>query len=524
MSLDFNTTVQHVPLPDEIPTHPENQDKLNDKNENHTQPWSSIICHIIPVGLLKISGSTINSALQLIIPLYTISKYPSNSSTIAGIIITCQGLGLLISSIFIGRFISLTSDEFCILCTILLRTLSILILIFYDNNLILWIITQLLFGMSIGALSISVNHIMAKYIKTKKRGRLSSMIAGFSRLGRAAGPLYVGYITDLRISLIISCIISILSFLIVCCIMLPPKIAINIDNDNDNQDILVSSGSFIYFREGWKQTKLKKLSITNWMTTIDTKESKKSKKNISMCYVWFKYGKLMFLYGIFGFGLKWVRQTRKMILTFRGDDLLLSNKNIGTINSCSFILDSFMFIIAGYIMDKFGRKATAIPGLFGFVIALSFISFVNNFAQLLSIAIVFGLADGITVGLMMVSTADLAPKECKSEFISAFKIFNNLPRVLTPFIIGWLTNDVSIFVASILSAVIGFIALLWMAFVLEDTSHVSMKKNKNGNDTNQNVKMDSLVKNDSVNENSNVTPLESPSMEMLDEKLIQAIN
>ena len=121
-----------------------------------------------------------------------------------------------------------------------------------------------------------------------------------------------------------------------------------------------------------------------------------------------------------------------MILTFRGEEIGLSNGNIGTVNSVSFILDSCLFYIAGYLMDKYGRKSTAIPGLILFVIALGIIAFVNDFIQLLIIAIIFGLGDGITGGLMMVSAADLAPKECKSEFIGAIRLLFNIPKVICP--------------------------------------------------------------------------------------------
>jgi len=183
----------------------------------------------------------------------------------------------------------------------------------------------------------------------------------------------------------------------------------------------------------------------------------------------------MLWYGLFGFGLKWVRQTRKMILTFRGDELLLSQAQIGTINSVSFMLDSMMFVPAGYLGDRYGRKSTAVPGLAMFVVALTALNFVHGYGELMSVSVLFGLGDGITVGLMMASTADLAPAECKSEFVGAFKIYANLPQVIAPFVIGYLCTEVSIFSASILSAVIGFIALLWIACVLEDPAKYNRK-------------------------------------------------
>ena len=463
MSVVLNSTVQHIALSEDTSEAESN----NEIDPNPHQPSSSIICHIIPVILLKVTSSIVHSALQLAYPLYAISHYPNNSTTIAGLIFGAQGVGILSSSIFVGRFISKTSDEFCILIAIIIRTLSIVLIAIFDTHLSAWIFTAFCIGFSgLGAISISVNHILAKHIKTKQRGKISSMIAGLSRFGRAIGPLYVGFIDDTRIYLLISAVISFASFLIVCCVMLPPNITIN---------SVESPGSYKHFKEGWQQTKCSKLSIPNWLSP----QNKKS-QNIGLCYVWYKYGKILLFYGLFGFGIKWSRQTRKMILTFRGDELSLSNAEIGSINSVSFVLDSVCFVFAGYLMDRYGRKINAVLGLFLFAVALIAINFVSDFETLLVIAIIFGLGDGVTVGLMMTSTADLAPKECKSEFISAFKLFVNLPRVIAPIIIGTLCNEVSLLSAALLSAVIALIVMLWVAFVLEDTSAHSIKNSQNG--------------------------------------------
>lgn len=130
-------------------------------------------------------------------------------------------------------------------------------------------------------------------------------------------------------------------------------------------------------------------------------------------------------------------------------------------------------------MDKYGRKFTAIPGLSMFAMALVAISFVSNFEGLVAVAALFGLGDGITTGLMMTIVADLAPKECKSEFIAGFKLFSGSPAIITPMIIGVLCTQHSLFFAAMLSAGIGFVTMLWMAFGLEESSKQSVEYKEN---------------------------------------------
>ena len=472
MALDVNSSFQHIPLSD---LSEKSKDSPNQSNDDQSS-CSSIICHVIPVALVKATSSMVGSALNLAIPLFAIHKFPDNSHLIAGLVITTNGLGVLLSSLFIGNLIASTSDEFCTIISILLRTSFLLLLCAVDNYLSIWIIVALVFGLCQGSIAISMNHILASKIKSKKRGRITSLVAGCSRSGRAIGPLYVGYISDLRVALLISAAISILSLILLCGVMIPPKININTSNIANG----TTSGSFSYFKASWKQTKWNRLDLRNWVKSKEESHCKTAAKR-QRCYVWSRYGSMLLFYGIFGFGLKWVRQTRKLILTFRGHEMALSNHQIGEINSLSFASDFVLFIFAGFLMDRFGRKATAIPGLIGFVVALILLNFVRDFKELLAISGLFGLSDGITVGLMMTSAADLAPSECKSEFIAAFKLFTTMPQVLAPSVVGALCNEVSIESAALLSAGIGTVALFWITCVLEDPSkHNARKEMENG--------------------------------------------
>ena len=90
--------------------------------------------------------------------------------------------------------------------------------------------------------------------------------------------------------------------------------------------------------------------------------------------------------------------------------------------------------------------------------------------------IVFGVADGITAGLLMTIAADLAPSECRSEYIAQFRMLVNLPKVLGPVIIGALCTNVSLLAASVLSAGIGGVSLFWIIFVLDDPKKHGQKQ------------------------------------------------
>eukprot|EP01083_Nonionella_stella_P028636 78861_1 len=428
--------------------------------------WKSIICHIIPLMLTQFTFAVVDSSLLLLIPLYAHQAFPSHSSTMAGLILTCQGIGLVATSPFIGDFIASTTTEFCLLSATLVRTLCILLIFIWHNSLFVWISTSLLYGLSATATRVCVNHFMSMFFKTRNRGRVSSIINGARRAGSACGPLYVGLISNVQLSLGLTMAISCATILVVCCIMTPPNHPLNLHNTESS----MSHGSFIYFKQSFKQIGIHKFHPKYWVFFAPNRTEKQRTR---FCYVWKTYGKLLVSVGIFAFALSWVRITRKLILTFHALELHLSHAQIGTINAVSFVPDTLMFPLAGFVSDRYGRKAAGIPGFVMFVVALLLLSFTNNFVELILVGILFGLADGITAGLLMTFCSDIAPMECRSQFISQFRFFSNVPLLVCPTVIGVLCTNVSLMSGALLSASIGAIGLFWIVFVLEESSKVS---------------------------------------------------
>ncbi len=142
-----------------------------------------------------------------------------------------------------------------------------------------------------------------------------------------------------------------------------------------------------------------------------------SRAGYSLLDVWKKYWKTLLSISIYAFGQNYIRATRRIILTFQGNILQFSENEIGLINSYSYIPDSLLFPLAGYLMDNYGRKYTSIPSLTLFILATMLVPFTSNQLELTMVALLYGCADGIATGLIMTIGADLAPNECRSQFI-----------------------------------------------------------------------------------------------------------
>ena len=413
----------------------------------------------------------VDSALILLIPLHTDTAFA------AGLIVTFIGISTVVTSPLVGHGITRTSTEFVLLIATMLRTVALLVILLDSTSTALWLIVALAYGSTVVGTQIPVNHYLSKYIPSGNRGRSASMINGMRRFGSCIGPLFAGHIRDFHVSVLITMAISLQSITVICCLLTPSNIPARPMYDVDGETRLAADGSLRYFKHSMQSFNVHRLNLLNWIRNSNDHKGRETERRLGMAYVWRKYLKLLLVVSVLSFGLNWVRITRKLILTFHGVDLGLSHGEIGSVNSISFVPDTLMFPIAGYLMDRYGRKATAVPGLILFIIALSTLPLTRDFAGLVAVAFVFGIADGITAGLLMTVAADIAPAECKSDFLAGFRIFGNMPKVVGPVVIGTLCTKVSLPSAAISSAGIGGVTLLWTIFVLDDPKSHGQRSN-----------------------------------------------
>ena len=80
-----------------------------------------------------------------------------------------------------------------------------------------------------------------------------------------------------------------------------------------------------------------------------------------------------------------------------------------------------------------------------------------------AVAVLFGLANGLTSGIILTLGADLAPKANPAPFLAAFRTIGDAGGAAAPLILAGVTSAVSIMAASATMGVLGFVgaAILW---------------------------------------------------------------
>ncbi len=168
-----------------------------------------------------------------------------------------------------------------------------------------------------------------------------------------------------------------------------------------------------------------------------------------------------------------IRSGRQLIIPLFGAYALsLTSGQIGTILTAAATIDMALFIPAGWLMDRFGRKVASVPS-FGIMAAgMLFIPFAHGFVGLLVAAAVIGLGNGIGSGSMMTLGADLAPPDAIGEFLGVWRFVGDAGSAGGPLVVGIVADAVGLTATAFVLSGIGLAAALILAALVRETLQV----------------------------------------------------
>jgi MFS family permease len=165
-----------------------------------------------------------------------------------------------------------------------------------------------------------------------------------------------------------------------------------------------------------------------------------------------------------------IRSGRQAIIPFYGEAVLgLNVAQIGTIQSASSLLDMAMFIPAGFMMDRFGRKTAAVPSFAIMAVGMACIPLSTSYVMLLGTAMLIGFGNGLGSGSMMTLGADLAPIGATGEFLGIWRLIGDSGAAGGPLVVGGLTDAIGFSATAYVLAGFGVAAALTLGFLVRET-------------------------------------------------------
>jgi MFS family permease len=165
-----------------------------------------------------------------------------------------------------------------------------------------------------------------------------------------------------------------------------------------------------------------------------------------------------------------IRQGRQLLIPLVGATMLdLNPAQVGLVMTSSAVLDMTMFVPAGILMDRFGRKFAAVPSFAIMAVGIGMVPFAGGFTGLLVAGLVIGLGNGLGSGTMMTLGADLAPPGATGEFLGLWRLIGDLGMVAGPLAVGLIATWLGLTGSAIALMIAGILASLILFFLVKET-------------------------------------------------------
>jgi len=165
-----------------------------------------------------------------------------------------------------------------------------------------------------------------------------------------------------------------------------------------------------------------------------------------------------------------IRAGRRIVIPLYASAVLgLDVEQVGWIVSMAAAFDVTLFPLAGWVMDRFGRKFAIVPSFALQAVGMALVPLTAGFAGLAAAASLIGLGNGLGSGTMMTVGADLAPADAVGEFLGAWRLVGDGGAMGGPVLVGALADALGLAAATVAVAAVGAGAALTFAYGVPET-------------------------------------------------------
>mmetsp|Transcript_76856 Transcript_76856/g.199752 ORF Transcript_76856/g.199752 Transcript_76856/m.199752 type:complete len:521 (+) Transcript_76856:67-1629(+) len=174
--------------------------------------------------------------------------------------------------------------------------------------------------------------------------------------------------------------------------------------------------------------------------------------------------------------LRGCRNTWLVALPLHGLDLGMSLQNIGLAVAIFRGVDAFVTItVAGPIMDRYGRKAAAMPTMLLMAVAYLLLPWTKNFWSMVSVACIYAIGNGLSGGILNYFAIGLAPANARTQFLGLWKTVTPCGGLVLPPLFGFITDQTgSMKVSAAVIASFAIFALVWIKVLVTDVPETSV--------------------------------------------------
>lgn len=378
----------------------------------------------LPVYLPSLLMSTSQMALLILLPIYVVDL--GFSPAFAAVVVGLRGVGVLLFDVPAGMLVARYGDK-----PVLLGGLALILVgsigLAASPHPVMLSLAAVLIGAGFAAWMLGRQAYIADTCESHEVGRAIAVMAGLQRVGIFIGPAAGGLVASAAgysVTFTIAAVFAVFAGALV--------VVFTRNVHHDERTEVVGGRAMLGLLRA--------------------------------------HARILATAGSAAFSLQLMRATRQLLVPLFGQAIGLDVVQIGFVYSLSAGIDMCLFYPVGVLVDRRGRKWSAIPSILLFAVGLSMLPVADGFYPLLLVSLLLGVANGLGTGIVMIIGADLAQRSShRGQFLGLWRLIGDVGMSASPLLSGVLVNLASLAAASLVVAAFGFAGALVMLLLVPET-------------------------------------------------------
>jgi MFS family permease len=126
------------------------------------------------------------------------------------------------------------------------------------------------------------------------------------------------------------------------------------------------------------------------------------------------------------------RAVREALVPLWAESVGLTPAQTSLVFGIAGAVDMLLFYPSGWVMDRFGRAAVAVPSMLILGAGMALLPLTTSLVAVTAVATVLGFGNGIGSGLIMTLGADASPVDGRSQFLGGWRLMADVGRAAGP--------------------------------------------------------------------------------------------
>ncbi len=201
--------------------------------------------------------------------------------------------------------------------------------------------------------------------------------------------------------------------------------------------------------------------LTMILPDVETPNRPKGTRGPSLVQVVTARRKSLLTLGVGSMVIMLGRAARLSVLPLWAETMGLSPQVISLMFAAAALADMSVFYPSGWIMDRYGRFFSAVPTLVVLGIGFASLPLTRGPITVLLVAILLGLANGFSAGIVMTLGSDSAPVNARPTFLGAWRLLTDTGNAAGPLLVSAVVAIAPLWVASAAIGLTCWLGALW---------------------------------------------------------------